>query len=99
MADTAQPVTDNRERKTARRHRAPNGPGMFITDGELVTMLGVPDDIARQMIAELDRRGATTGFPQKQKQWGDRRYLPAVKAWLDQRYMPKMTTPPIRRVS
>lgn len=99
MADTIQPATENRERKSARRHRSPNGPGLFITDGELVEMLGVPPDVARQEIAMLDRRASTNGFPQKQKQWGDRRYLPAVKAWLDQHYMLKMTPQPNRRAS
>lgn len=97
---TETPATsDRRERKTKRRHRSPNGPGLFITDAELVELLGVPPDIAKQYIAELDRRGATMGFPPKQKQWGDRRYLPAVKAWLDQHYMAKVAAPPIRRVS
>lgn len=96
MTDTAHPMTEGRERKSARRHRSPNGPGLFITDAELVEMLGVPPDVARQQISVLDRQALTTGFPPKQKQWGDRRYLPAVKAWLDQHYMAKMNAPPIR---
>ena len=69
-------------KKPTRRHRSPNGLGQYVTDLELIEWLGVPYKQASQAIAELDRN-PRSGFPKKQKLWGDRRYLPAVKAWLD----------------
>jgi hypothetical protein len=55
---------------------------LYVTDAELIRRMGVPEKIARAAIAALDRdRGS--GFPQKKKLWGDRRYWPAVKAYLD----------------
>jgi hypothetical protein len=56
---------------------------LYITDAELIRRLGVPEKIARAVIQELDDKAKQTGFPQKQKLWGDRRYWPAVKAYLD----------------
>lgn len=54
---------------------------LYLTDAELIRRLGVPDKIARAVIQELDAK--PTGFPKKQKLWGDRRYWPKVKLWLD----------------
>lgn len=70
---------------------------LYITDAELIRRMGVPEKIARATLRELDKRG--TGFPQKQKIWGDRRYWPAVKAWLDRQNGLKMDVPPMRRAS
>lgn len=53
----------------------------YVTDAELIRWLGVPEKIARAVIQELDAK--PTGFPKKQKLWGNRRYLPAVQVWLD----------------
>jgi hypothetical protein len=55
---------------------------LYITDAELIRRLGVPEKIARQAIKEMDAK-RDSGFPQKSRLWGDRRYWPAVKAWLD----------------
>jgi len=55
---------------------------LYVTDAEIIRRLGVPEKIARGVIRELDRKRGS-GFPQKQKLWGDRRYWPAVKAYLD----------------
>lgn len=55
---------------------------LYITDAELIRRLGVPEKIARQALAMLDR-DRRSGFPQKSAFWGGRRYWPAVKAWLD----------------
>lgn len=55
---------------------------LWITDAELIRRIGVPDKIARATLRELDRN-PHSGFPQKQKLWGDRRYWPAVKAYFD----------------
>lgn len=55
---------------------------LWLTDAEIIRRMGVPEKVARQAIQMLDRtRGS--GFPPKQKLWGDRRYWPAVKAYLD----------------
>jgi hypothetical protein len=68
---TPQPATLNREKDK-----------LYVTDAELIRRLGVPEKIARQTLAMLDRSARTTGFPQKQALWGNRRYLPAVMDWL-----------------
>lgn len=55
---------------------------LWVTDAELIRRSGVPEKIARAAIQVLDStRGS--GFPPKQKLWGDRRYWPAVKAFFD----------------
>ena len=55
---------------------------LFVTDAELIRRLGVPEKIARAAIRALDDN-TRSGFPKKQKLWGDRRYWPAVRAYLD----------------
>lgn len=65
-----------------RRHRSPNGPGLFVTDQELIEILGIPEREARQAIAALDH-DPRSGFPPKKPLWGGRRYYPAVRAYLD----------------
>lgn len=55
---------------------------LYVTDAEIIRRMGVPEKIARDAIRELDRN-RFSGFPQKSKLWGDRRYWPAVKAYLD----------------
>lgn len=57
-------------------------PGLFVTDAELIRRLGVPEKIAREQIRSLDA-DPNSGFPRKNKLWGDRRYWPAVTAYLD----------------
>jgi hypothetical protein len=58
---------------------------LWVTDAEMITRLGVPEKVARVAIRILDAKPAS-GFPRKQKLWGDRRYWPAVKAYFDQVY-------------
>jgi hypothetical protein len=55
---------------------------LYVTDAELIRRIGVPEKIARDAIRALDSN-PRSGFPQKQKLWGDRRYWPAVRAYLD----------------
>jgi hypothetical protein len=57
---------------------------LWITDAELIRRLGAPEKIAREALRALD--AAQSGFPKKQKLWGDRRYWPAVKAYFDASY-------------
>lgn len=53
----------------------------YVTDAELIRRLGVPEKIGRAVLQELDAKA--TGFPKKQKLWGNRRSWPAVVVWLD----------------
>src|ERR1700680_343346 len=76
MNDTAHTPLEY-ERQSRRKRRG----GLFVTDAELIEILGVPEKEARQTLRHLDaKRG--NGFPRKNPLWGDRRYLPAVKEWL-----------------
>lgn len=54
---------------------------LLVTDAELIRRLGVPEKIGRLALKALDE--APSGFPRKQKLWGDRRYWPAVLAYLE----------------
>lgn len=54
---------------------------LLVTDAELLRRLGVPDEHGRRVLRQLDAK--PTGFPRKQKLWGDRRYWPAVQKWLE----------------
>ena len=52
-----------------------------MTDIELIERLGAPEKIAREAIELLDG-DKRSGFPPKQKLWGNRRYWPAIEQWL-----------------
>lgn len=64
---------------------------LWVTDAELIRRMGVPERIARAAIRDLDRPGS--GFPKKQKVWGDRRYWPAVEDYFNQLYGTKIVSP------
>ena len=68
---------------------------LYITDAELIRRLGVPEKIGRAVIQELDAK--KTGFPPKQKLWGNRRFWPAVEAYLLHTNGLNMDAPPPRR--
>lgn len=80
------------ERKTARRHRAKTGPGLYVTDLELIEILGLPEDQGKATLRALDTN-RLSNFPRKQPFWGDRRYLPAVQKWLDEQNKLKIDDP------
>ena len=46
---------------------------LWVTDTELIKRLGSPRDATRAVLRMLDANPAS-GFPKKQKLWGDRRY-------------------------
>lgn len=64
---------------------------LWLTDAELIRRMGVPERQARAALRDLDRPGS--GFPKKQKLWGDRRYWPAVQAYFDQLYGHRVAAP------
>lgn len=72
---------------------------LWVTDEEIVERLGVPADVARVALKGLDAN-PLSGFPKKQKLWGDKRYWPAVREWFDAGNMLKMgISQPLRRVA
>lgn len=71
---------------------------LYITDAELIRRMGVPEKIAREAIRVLDAN-PRSGFPRKQKLWGDRRYWPACKAYFDAVNQAKMPASNQRRAS
>jgi hypothetical protein len=64
---------------------------LWLTDAEIIRRMGVPEKHARQALQMLDEK--RSGFPPKQKLWGDRRYWPAVKAYFDAHYGPTVEAP------
>ncbi len=57
---------------------------LWVSDAELVRWMGVPEKEAYEALRQLDAKNS--GFPRKQKLWGNRRYKPAVKAYFDGLY-------------
>lgn len=57
---------------------------LWVTDSELIRRMGVPEKIAREALRMLDSK--PSGFPKKQKLWGDQRYWPAVVGYFDHYY-------------
>jgi len=64
---------------------------LWVTDAELIRRMGVPEKTAREALRMLDAQ--RSGFPQKQKVWGGRRYWPAVQAYFDRQYGGTLTQP------
>lgn len=55
---------------------------LYVTDAELIRRSGVPEKLMRALLHEFDR-DRKSGFPQKVKLFGNRRYWPAVKDYMD----------------
>jgi hypothetical protein len=58
---------------------------LWVTDAELIRRLGVPEKTVRENLRMFDAKPGS-GFPQKQKLWGNKRYWPAVKTYFDAQY-------------
>jgi len=71
---------------------------LYITDAELIRRMGVPEKIARQTIRALDAN-PNSGFPKKNKIWGDRRHWPSVLTYLERAEQPRMAASPNQRGS
>ncbi len=68
---------------------------LWVTDAELIRRMGVPEKQAREALRMLDSK--PSGFPKKQKLWGDRRYWPAVEAFFDKEYGLRLADASTRR--
>lgn len=64
---------------------------LWVLDSELIRIMGMPEKRAREVLRMLDTQ--RSGFPPKQKLWGGRRYLPAVRAYFDKHYGGTLTQP------
>lgn len=76
--------TETRERGPYQKRET-----LWVTDAELIRRMGIPEHTARALLHEYDAK--RSGFPQKQRLMGDRRYWPAVVAYFDQLYGLKIT--------
>jgi len=77
-----EPAADTLEREKTK---------LWVTDAELIRRMGVPERTARETLRMLDAK--PSGFPKKQKLWGDRRYWPAVQAYFDRQYSASLAVP------
>lgn len=64
---------------------------LWVTDAELIRRSGVPEKVARATLRAMDKN-PLSGFPKKNKLWGDRRFWPDVVE-----YWRKMPTSQERR--
>lgn len=55
---------------------------LYLTDAEIIRRVGAPTRTMRAALRAFDDNPAS-GFPRKQKLFGDRRYWPAVRDYLD----------------
>jgi hypothetical protein len=74
MTDVAEPKPERAER---------NGDGLYVTEKEMARRIGVDWPTLRPTIEAMDSN-PKSGFPKKDKLFGNRRYWPAVHVWLDQ---------------
>lgn len=65
--------------------RAVKRGGLYVTDAELIEKLGVPEKIAREAIAAMDKN-PRSGFPRKLALFGNRRHWPSVENYLASNY-------------
>lgn len=62
---------------------------LWVTDAELIRRSGVPERIMRDNLKTWDAN-PRFGFPQKLKQYGNRRYWPHVQAYFDRQSQAKI---------
>jgi hypothetical protein len=67
---------------------------LWVLDSELIRRLGVPEKLGYETLRMLDAKA--TGFPRKEKLWGDRRYWPAVRDYFDRQHGLKVEASPRR---
>lgn len=72
---------------------------VWVTDAELIRRSGVPERVMRANLRQLDAN-PMSGFPKKDKLWGDRRHWPSVQDYWKRQTERKMEPPKhIRRAS
>ncbi|HZP77507.1 MAG TPA: hypothetical protein VFB45_15290 [Pseudolabrys sp.] len=64
---------------------------LYVTDAELIRLIGAPREKTRKMINALDAM-PNSGFPKKNKMWGDRRHWPSVKAYFERMEQRRMAS-------
>lgn len=69
---------------------------LWVTDAEMIRRMGASEKVARDAIRMLDH-DPRSGFPRKNKLWGNKRYWPAVKAYLDKANGLNVDASPTRR--
>lgn len=70
----------------------------WVTDAELIRRSGIPEKKLRPILRALDAN-PRSGFPPKDKLWGDRRHWPSVKAYWKAEQERKIEASKIRRAS
>lgn len=65
---------------------------IWVTDAELIRRSGVPEKIMRDNLRALDAN-PRSGFPPKQRFYGDRRHWPSVKAYFEKTSGTTMASP------
>lgn len=70
----------------------------WVTDAELIRRSGVPEKVMRRLLRAFDAN-TLSGFPKKDKLWGDRRHWPSVKDFWKEEQRRKMAPSPLRRAS
>jgi hypothetical protein len=70
----------------------------WVTDAELIRRSGVPRETMRRILKAMDGN-PRSGFPKKDKFWGDRRHWPSVQAYWIEEQRRKTELSRIRRAS
>lgn len=70
----------------------------WVTDAELIRRSGVPEKKMRPILRALDAN-PRSGFPKKDKLWGDRRHWPSVQDYWRREQQRKIDPSQTRRAS
>lgn len=70
----------------------------WVTDAELIRRSGVPREIMRRVLRAMDAN-PRSGFPRKDKLWGNKRHWPTVQAYWKEEQRRKMEASHTRRAS
>lgn len=70
----------------------------WVTDAELIRRSGVPEKTMRRILKAMDEN-PRSGFPQKDKFWGDRRHWPSVQDYWRHEQRRRIETSQMRRAS
>lgn len=68
----------------------------WVRDSELIRRSGVPEKKMRRILQAMDA-DPKSGFPKKDKFWGDRRHWPSVQDYWKQQQQRKLAASQLRR--